>query len=345
MGWQSYVIPYETDAQKETILDVIKKHNSTGFSGEFVRYGPTDEYVQLEGGEELGGVQLGKFKANKAFKNPRNGPALPNVILCGHGGGRGVTFHFLDWELRRALPDIYVNGEHAIQAYGFDHALDQKLVKRTAADDVPYERVAADDRYFGYDVRPVKFVTRVRSQYFNPEYRDLFPGLYGNARKRRINEMENPPPPYTISYETTTDGSVSVRDLRFPASELERAKAYSEEMKAMVGTRLSNELLTRRAVEEDYLAKVHAQARKAASDELRERRYGAVMDKFIDAPPITGDDAKGAACVFAFTINPFDEAKPFKCPYDVKVAAEGEPQTPFCSMCLQMVEKARAARS
>ena len=46
VGIQAYVIPYDTDEQKETIYDIIKKHNSAPFFNEFIRYGNEYNYSE-----------------------------------------------------------------------------------------------------------------------------------------------------------------------------------------------------------------------------------------------------------------------------------------------------------
>ena len=55
MGWQSYAIPFDTQEQLETIINIIKKHNSNCYFPEFVRTSPSVEFKQLESGEELAG--------------------------------------------------------------------------------------------------------------------------------------------------------------------------------------------------------------------------------------------------------------------------------------------------
>ena len=134
------------------------------------------------------------------------------------------------------------------------------------------------------------------------------------TRKRRADEMENPSSPFLFTYETTTDGSVLVDDRVYSADKLDLAKKYAAELRA--------------------------DAEMEPGEAARNKQYGAVMHEFIDAAPLIGDP-KDKQCIFVFKDDSGDGEK---CPYDVKVASDGEVQSPFCSMCLIMVEKARAAR-
>ena len=133
MGHQTYVIPFDTNAQLKNVLDVLKLHNShpSGYTDELVRYNEGQEFTRLEVGEELEGATVVAFKAGKAYRCPRYGPTLSRVVLVSNGGGRSETFAFLKWHLRSALPDVYVNGFHAVDAYAYDYGMDKRFVKNS----------------------------------------------------------------------------------------------------------------------------------------------------------------------------------------------------------------------
>ena len=200
MGHQSYMIPYDTEEQLQAILDTIKKHNIDPFSNEFVRYSSTSEFEQLVSGEDLTHVATAIMK--KPYKTIRNGPTLSNVVMCGHGGGRGSTFHFFDWELRRRL------NNPAIMAYGYEGSMSKRIAD---AYEVPQEQVGGGDCVItaeAYDVRPALFTTREVSY----------------AGFKRTADQPYLPPTYT----TKTVGYV-VGETRF--DDLAAAEARSVEKK------------------------------------------------------------------------------------------------------------------
>ena len=85
MGWQSHVLGYSNDEEKQKILDVIKDHNNA-----------TDEmWHNHEVGEEI--VEICEAEFTKPYKKG----LLKNkthAILCGNGGGRTSTFnYFYSW--------------------------------------------------------------------------------------------------------------------------------------------------------------------------------------------------------------------------------------------------------
>lgn len=197
MGVQAYVIPYETEEQKEAILDIIKKHNSAPFSNEFVRFSDKSEYKQLVCGEDLTGVMTAAMK--KPYTTVRNGPTLSKVVYCVHGGGRGCTFDFFAWELRRRL------NHPAIHAYGFERSMEKRMTNEQR---VPQERVGGGDCVItteAYDVRPALFITR-------------------ELNLKRTADEPYPPP----SYSSKTEGYV-VGETRF--DDLAAAEAHSAEKK------------------------------------------------------------------------------------------------------------------
>ena len=231
MGHQSYVVPFDTEEQLELILEILKKHNSGCCFPEFVRYsangpgGEPVEFKQLEVGEELENVTTRAFKQGTAFKCPRNGPSLANVLLFSNGGGRGSTFAFLRWELMRALPNVFVDGFHAIGVYDYEESLEGKLVRAP--------NVSLDDRVKGsYDetlecaVRPATFTTRASVP--NPEFA-------AKDRKKRVREQRDLSP-YLSTYESVVDGFV-VADRRYKEAARDAAEEYSNEQLERIAER------------------------------------------------------------------------------------------------------------
>ena len=128
MGWQSYVLPYETDAQLEALLDLCGLHNSSPpATNVFVRYHEGGEFQQIHTGEELVGPVTATFK--KPYKRPRDGPTLGKALRVGNGGGRGCTFAFFTYHCRRLFSREWdaANGGLRIDAYDFHEALDKRL--------------------------------------------------------------------------------------------------------------------------------------------------------------------------------------------------------------------------
>ena len=226
MGYQSYVIPFDTDEQLDTVLDVIKLHNATpgGYTDEFVRYSEDSEFIRLEVGEELQGTTVVTFKTGKAYSCPRKGPALTRAVLVSNGGGRSVTFPFLKWHLRRALPNVYVGGFHAVDVYGYDHGMANRFSKKNVFVDSARVGLSShvSDEFRGlngccYAPRPAKYTTR--TSVVNPAYREL-------ENKKRSREVERDVPPFVSSYVTTVDGWVVQGD-HFATEE--EAKAFAKQ--------------------------------------------------------------------------------------------------------------------
>lgn len=240
MGHQQYVIPYDTDEQLEAILDVIKLHNSYGggYTDEYVRYNADQEFTRLEVGEALTGACTATLKSGKAYKCPRKGPCLARVVLVGHGGGRSCTFGFFRWHLMRTFPDVYVDGFHAVDAYPFDSAMEQRFVKAS------HERI--DDARIGvlpdakytdavreasliatYTPVPAKYSTRLPAP-VPAAWTALMEGVTDNAERKK-RRRENPRvSPYSHTYETTTNGWV-IDDERFDTEE--EAKAHADSIR------------------------------------------------------------------------------------------------------------------
>jgi len=81
MGWQSYILGYNTDQEKEEIIKIIYDHNHN------------KNYDEI--GEELYSIMTAEFKNKEEYKY---------CILCGHGGGRWSTFEWFDRYDLNVLP-------------------------------------------------------------------------------------------------------------------------------------------------------------------------------------------------------------------------------------------------
>ena len=95
MGWQSYILGYNTEAEKEHILKVCKAHNDAfGLLGYEIAGRAADARdPHWDAGEDLVGfvdVEITKpykrgFLANKT-----------RAIVCGNGGGRWSTIRWFN---------------------------------------------------------------------------------------------------------------------------------------------------------------------------------------------------------------------------------------------------------
>ena len=239
MGQQSYVIPYETDEQLEIILDIIKKHNACTFHDEFVRLHPHTEFERLQSGEELDQFETYELKDGQAYKNPVYGPAQPNVLLAGNGGGRSHTFDFLNWHLDRAFPNLEIGGFSAMKPYAWDEGIKKKL-KKTTLREIPSSRVEAPYAYeTEISLRPARMTTRIQG--VNPVYKaaveEHAPGLSGKARMKRLRECGVTESMCLTTYETTEDGFV-VYDRHYKSDNRATAEEYAAELKERNATQI-----------------------------------------------------------------------------------------------------------
>jgi len=214
MGHQSYAIPFDSDKELETILDIIRDHNGhdSGYTDEYVRYGEGEsyEYKQLEVGEELGNAMVVDFKANRAYRCPRQGPALSRVLIVGHGGGRNRTLAFLKWHLMRAFPDKYVDSYHAVDAYPYHNRMRLRLAVKT-------ERSISDARISpnppptkpagaaSMVVRPAKWSTRL-SGGVSAAWTALMDGADSSHERKRRRAENRHVSPYTQTFTTFVKG-------------------------------------------------------------------------------------------------------------------------------------------
>ena len=117
-----YAIPYETDEQREAVLDALALHNAErhAHTAEFVRHGADDEYEQLMVGAPLAASDTVALKPGAAFASPHDGPALARAVLVRQAHGRAETCTFMRWHLMRLLPRAFVDGVHAIDLYAYE---------------------------------------------------------------------------------------------------------------------------------------------------------------------------------------------------------------------------------
>tara|TARA_R110002051_G_scaffold307418_1_gene378452 strand:+ start:673 stop:1020 length:348 start_codon:yes stop_codon:yes gene_type:complete len=109
MGWQSYVIGFNTPEQREKILDICRLHNET-----------LDEVEA----EELICFCEADFKPGKQYKRGCLA-GCEKVILCGNGGGRCGTFEFFASHISPDFPR---------RVEGYSTALEKRLTEP-----VPFE--------------------------------------------------------------------------------------------------------------------------------------------------------------------------------------------------------------
>jgi hypothetical protein len=105
MGWQSYIIPFATDSQRERILEVITKHNAWEIPKDVAEdYWLEHNYPV---GENL--IQIAECKIIKPYKRG----ILVNwhrAILCGNGGGRSST---IEWFFDNKIPfELFTRAIH-----------------------------------------------------------------------------------------------------------------------------------------------------------------------------------------------------------------------------------------
>ena len=80
MGWQSYVIPFDTESERKRILDACHEHNTV----------PRERWDEV--GEKL--IMVQEKNVLRPYANKSFGPTSQKVILCGNGGGRSSTYYW-----------------------------------------------------------------------------------------------------------------------------------------------------------------------------------------------------------------------------------------------------------
>ncbi len=104
MGWQSYVIGYSDEAERQKILDMINRFNNMPIelATQDIQEDQEWEYEGVKfkgdcGGEELIGITFVRIK-NVYKRGMLQG--CTHAVLCGNGGGRWATMRFLNQYIR-----------------------------------------------------------------------------------------------------------------------------------------------------------------------------------------------------------------------------------------------------
>lgn len=243
MGVQQYVIAFNTEEELAKIVAIVKHHNHTYMSSEFVRYSKHTDFKQLQGGEELENLYTLALKPGKAYKDVARGPTLSRVLLAVHGGGRGSTFHYLAWHLQREF------GRTGIAVYGYESGMQGRLddASQRRVDPSLYKAPAFHFAHEARKVTPAVYTTLVLGE--NPAFRtwkeSLGERLTNQALKKRKRDDPSVPDPHVYTYESHEDGYV-VEDKVFAAGERAAAEQHVAKLQ-----------------EEDQRAKEEAEARNA----------------------------------------------------------------------------------
>ena len=235
----TYAIPYDTEDELAEVVRILKKHNSNDVHPEFYRYNQSDEYTQLTSGEALYNAATFEMKKGKAYKTPFQGPSLKNVLLCEGYEAREKTFHFLLWELTKALPGVYIDCFHAIKPYYVTEALMTRVIK-TSETKVCIKPEAADVRAGRVVAEPAIYVTRIIKT--NPVFMDL----PIEERRRNVGRMDVIPSIPT--FESVAKGYVvdehvfeDLVEAEAKARELSAEDSASEESAELTGAKRKRE--------------------------------------------------------------------------------------------------------
>ena len=227
MNLPTYAIPFDTEDELREIVRILKKHNSNDVHPEFYRYNESDEFTQLTSGEALYNAATFKMKKGKAYKTPFQGPSLTNVLLCESYEAHQNTIQFLLWELRKALPDVWVDGFHAIKPYSVTEALMTRVIKASETK-VSIEPEAVDGRAGRVIAEPAIYVTRVSKT--NPAFMDM----PIEERRKKVGRMAVVP--YLLTFESVTKGFVADEYVFEDRAEAEaKARELSAEHGAVEG--------------------------------------------------------------------------------------------------------------
>ena len=132
--------------------------------------------------------------------------------------------------LLRAVPEAYVDGAHAVDAYAYDERMLARFVDNGAR--VPDARIGLPPRRSGEEeafavVREARWTTRFWEP--NLAYEELLEGLGGATRRARLHEYNmHTWPPGIASFETSTSGLV-VLNRTFGTHERAAAEAFAAE--------------------------------------------------------------------------------------------------------------------
>ena len=104
MGWQSYVIGYSDDSERQKVLDMINRFNNMPIelANQDIQEDQEWEYEGVKfkgdcGGEELIGINFVRIK-NVYKRGMLQG--CTHAVLCGNGGGRWATMRFRNQYIR-----------------------------------------------------------------------------------------------------------------------------------------------------------------------------------------------------------------------------------------------------
>jgi len=210
MGWQSYVFPYDTDAQLDALLDMCKLHNSSpSHTNVFLRYRDGGQFKQIRTREVLEHPMMATIK--KPYKRSRNGPSLSKVFLIGNGGGAISTHGFFMYHCNRLFPHECddTSGGMLILPYALHSCMSKKF---TNIHEIPEERIS-DDHVDDppYAVRPALLVTK-----------------YDPQELVRLGEMTNAEAAAGGHFFNTVEDGYVVDDRRF--AESAEAERYCAEL-------------------------------------------------------------------------------------------------------------------
>ena len=115
MGHQSYILYYNTEAEREKIVAVLNKHNELNKD--------EDAWNNDEIGEVIGMCCC--VQINKPYKRG-SGANYNYAILCSNGGGRWGTFKFLR--------------KNGIPTEGFNNGFERRAGQRNLANATPFRK-------------------------------------------------------------------------------------------------------------------------------------------------------------------------------------------------------------
>ena len=238
----TYVLSFNTNAQRRTALRVIRAHNDRRanphkYPAHYVRNNVHEAYERAAPGEELWALDLVTFKKGwrqGPHATPSGGPSLARGLIFSNTGDnaqKNRTFHFLNWHLMRAMPGVYHDSFPAVAVYVCDDAVMNSIEARVALND---ECVVCAPEPKPEDplelVQPAYWITRKLEG--NYAYRELMVETRGNEeRRKRSRDHKDQVVPYLSQYETVQDGwfvsGEGGHGERFDKDSRERAEEYA----------------------------------------------------------------------------------------------------------------------
>lgn len=243
----AYVIPFETQAQRRGIFELLKQYNTLAphaHTADFVRHDPAAAFEQLAVGAPFDEASVVTLKSERVCASPHEGPALPRAVLVtqrredeGKTDGRAATATYLRWHLMRLFP-LFVDGEYAIDLYGVNESVRQRL-DMASARRVDRDRFwpSGDEAAAAATARAQPRLASLTTMFhcINPEWLALLDGLDKAQRRARVLS-ERAVPPRLAAYSTLTvvDADVahfsSARDAAIAA---DRAAARKQKREAL----------------------------------------------------------------------------------------------------------------